>query len=118
MAQHNITGATGEDVAVEFLVSHKYKLLARNFRTKVGEVDIIARDGIQYVFVEVKTRSSSRFGTPSEAITPKKLLSLIKTAEYYLLVNKLGQNFRIDAVEVIMRNSEVESINQIKNITF
>ena len=117
MALHNITGKSGEDAAVNFLQNQKYKILLRNFKSKVGEVDIVAMDGDQVVFVEVKTRSSILFGTPSEAIGYHKLQSLIKAAEYYLLINRLDQNYRIDAIEVIMVDGTVKSINQIKNIT-
>ena len=117
MAVHNVTGKSGEDEVTEYLKKQKYQILARNFKSKLGEIDIVAKDGDQAVFVEVKTRSSMLFGAPSEAIGYKKLLSLIKASEYYLLINNLDQNYRIDAVEVIMVDGIVKSINQIKNIT-
>ena len=117
MALHNITGKSGEDAAVNFLQNQKYKILSRNFKSKVGEVDIVAKERDQVVFVEVKTRSNTLFGTPGEAIGYKKLISLIKTAQYYLMINNFSQNYRIDAVEVIMVDGQVKSINQIKNIT-
>ncbi len=116
MARHNLTGVIGEDFATDYLKKQKYKIIARNFKTKLGEIDIIAKENSQYVFVEVKTRSSHTFGTPAEAITPKKLLSLIRAGEYYLLINNLGQNYRIDAIEVDAKES-IFSINHIKNIT-
>lgn len=117
MAQHNLTGTSGEVIAAHYLKQQGYTLVETNFRSKLGEIDIVVEDGPQIVFVEVKTRSSTTFGVPSEAITPKKLHSLIQSAEYYLRINNLGQNYRIDAVEVIMQNSTVTSINHIKNIT-
>jgi putative endonuclease len=118
MALHNLIGASGEDIATEYVQKQGYTVLERNFRCKLGEIDIIAKDGAQMVFVEVKTRTSSLFGTPLEAITRKKLLSLVKSAEYYLLTNKLGQNYRIDAVEIVMRKGQLNEVNQVKNITF
>ena len=117
MAQHNITGRAGEEIALAFLIQQGYKFITTNFRSKVGELDIVAKNGTQIVFIEVKTRSSTAFGAPSKAITPKKLHSLIQTAEYFLRVNNLGQNYRIDAVEVLVKGSEVTSINHIKNVT-
>ncbi len=117
MALHNITGKSGEDIAANWIKDQGYTLVSRNFSSRLGEIDIIAKDGPQIVFIEVKTRSSTVFGAPASAITPKKLSSLIKTAEYYLLMNKIGRNYRIDAVEVIMKNGSVESIHHIKNIT-
>lgn len=117
MAIHNVTGKLGEQTAVNFLTQHGYKILATNFKSKLGEIDIVARDGKQTVFVEVKTRSGVVFGTPAEAIGYKKLLSIIRTAQYFLIKNKLDDYYRIDAVEVEVKGSEILSINQIKNIT-
>ncbi len=117
MARHNVIGSSGEKFAVDFLRQKNYSLITTNFRSKLGEVDIIAKERTQFVFVEVKTRSGTLFGTPAQAITPKKLKSLIKTAEYYLLVNNLARNYRIDAIEVVLFGQSVKSINHIKNIT-
>jgi putative endonuclease len=117
VARHNITGRTGEDLAAEYLKKNGYKILAINFRTKVGEIDIVAKERSQIVFVEVKTRSSHIFGTPAEAITPKKLHSLIQAGEYYLLKYKGLRNYRIDAIEVLMTDGKA-NISHIKNITF
>lgn len=117
MAKHTITGRVGETYAVSFLKEHKYTIVSTNFRSKFGEIDVIATDGDQLVFVEVKTRSSTVFGTPADAITPKKLRSVIKAAEYFILVNNHAQNYRIDAIEVFMNGNTISSINHIKNIT-
>ncbi len=117
MARHNVVGKSGEDYACEYLRSLRYKIILQNFKTKVGEIDIVAKERSQYVFVEVKTRSSHYFGTPAEAITPKKLLSLVRAGEYYLLTNNFGQNYRIDAIEVDVKDNGEYTINHIKNIT-
>ena len=96
MAQHNITGKSGEDAAVDFLKRQKYIILAKNYRTKIGELDIVAKEGGQIVFVEVKTRSNNNFGSPSEAITKKKLHSLIQAAEW---VVSQGKSMGIDRIK-------------------
>lgn len=78
------TGAKGEDTAVEFLLKRGLKILERNFRCPLGEVDIIAREGEKIVFVEVKTRRSSRFGEPKESVDEKKQRRLSLLALYFL----------------------------------
>lgn len=117
MAKHNITGSNGEKLAINYLRKLSYLILNSNFKTKLGEIDIVAKDGDQYVFVEVKTRSSIKFGTPAQAITHRKLLSLVKNSEYYLQIHNYERNYRIDAIEVTMSGEKVLSINHIKNIS-
>ena len=77
-------GRWGEETAARFLLSQGYTIVARNLRTPVGEIDIIARHGRNLVFVEVKTRRSLAFGTPQEAVGPTKQRQIIRTAQWYL----------------------------------
>ncbi|MDP3888914.1 MAG: YraN family protein, partial [bacterium] len=92
-------GNLGEDLAVNLLQSKGYKILCRNFHSKLGEIDIVAQDCNVLVFVEVKTRWSKEFGLPEEAITPRKIRLIIKTGQYYQLLNpKTPEALRIDAV--------------------
>lgn len=105
-------GDKGEDRAEEYLKSLGYEIFERNFRTRFGEIDIIARDGEALCFVEVKTKSNSQFGSPAEMITPKKLEKIIRTAKHYLQEKELSVDCRIDAVLV-----EGEDIEVMKNIT-
>lgn len=110
-------GKSGERYAEEYLKSQNYAIIARNFRSKLGEIDIIARHQDTVVFIEVKTRTTLSYGLPAEAIRQKKLHSLIKTSQLFLKLNKrLGDNIRYDAVEVFLREGRPE-INHIKNIT-
>lgn len=113
------TGEIGEDAAVAFLVSKKYKILDRNFKIRYGELDIIAIHKNTLVFVEVKTRRSGFFGSPLEAITFWKLRSIRKAALYYKMVNKhLPEQLRMDAISVLLRfDDTVESIQHVENIT-
>ncbi|MBI2031107.1 MAG: YraN family protein [Candidatus Levybacteria bacterium] len=115
----NKTARLGEEKACEFLKKNGYKIIERNFRKGYGEIDIIALDGDILVFIEVKTRSSDKFGEPLEAITYFKHKSLIKTAYFYKRVNpKLPESLRIDAVCVKITNGhEVGSIELVKNIS-
>ena len=65
-------GAWGEDLALRYLIKHGYRLVERNYRTRRGEIDLIVRKEEALVFVEVKLRSSTSFGDPLEAVTPRK----------------------------------------------
>ena len=82
-------GKTGEDRAVEELERRGYAVLARRYRTKHGEIDIVARDGDTTVFVEVKARATAEFGTAAEAVTRRKQLQLASMARDYLARNQL-----------------------------
>ncbi len=100
MSKHNQKiGRWGEQVAAEYLQNKGYELVDRNVRTPYGEIDLIhRRDGI-LVFVEVKTRTSSRYGYPEESITPRKQQHMFDSAEHYAQENKL-EHWRIDAISI------------------
>lgn len=115
-------GIIGEKAAVNYLEKIGYKILEKNYKIRYGEIDIIAVDSSRektLVFVEVKTRTGLEFGTPLESITPWKLRSVVKTAQFYAISHKnLPQLLRIDAIAVILdRNFEIESLEHVKNIT-
>jgi putative endonuclease len=82
-------GKTGEDLAVAELDRLGYAVLARRYRSKHGEIDIVARDGETTVFVEVKARATAEFGTAAEAVTRRKQLQLASMARDYLARNQL-----------------------------
>jgi len=117
------TAKLGEDKACNFLRENGFKIIERNFRKGYGEIDIIAIGSTSkekmLVFFEVKTRKSNSFGSPLEAITPWKLKSLIRTAQFYKLIRpNLPDAMRIDAVSVnLSTNNEVQNIELIKNIS-
>ena len=89
-SQHCALGRTGEDLACDELRRRGYAILDRRYRTRSGELDIIARDGRTLVFVEVKTRGSSRFGTPLEAVTAAKRRQVVAMAADYLARRRPG----------------------------
>ena len=78
-------GKSGEDAAIDYLKKKKYKIVDKGFRFLRGEIDIIAYDGETLVFVEVKTRKSTRFSQPEESVTPAKRKQLRRVAQGYLL---------------------------------
>jgi putative endonuclease len=82
--RHLVLGESGEDLACAALERRGYAILERRYRTRIGEIDIVARDGDVLVFVEVKTRRSSRFGQPTEAVTVAKRRRVALMAADYL----------------------------------
>ena len=114
----NPTARLGEDKACEYLKKLGFKILEINYRKNYGEIDIIAIEKDVLAFIEVKTRTSNLFGSPLEAITPWKLRSLIKTAQYYKMTHRnLPESLRIDAVSVILNGDKIESIDLMRNIS-
>ncbi len=92
-------GALGEEAAVKALRKNGYKILERNFRTKTGEIDIIAKDKEYTCFVEVKLRKTNCFGSPADAINEQKRRRIISAAKYYAVKNGLYESpLRFDAV--------------------
>lgn len=79
-----LLGRAGEGEAVHYLEANGYRILHRNLRAKFGEIDVVARDGPALCFVEIKARSSTRFGFPEEAVTFSKRRKLLKLAAWYL----------------------------------
>ena len=109
-------GNTGEDLATEYLEKQGYIIIERNFYCKQGEIDIIAKDKNEIVFIEVKSRTNLVFGLPSEAVTKQKIKHLCRTARYFLYKNKMFNEFiRFDVVEILIKNGKF-NINHIKQI--
>lgn len=116
MKVSNPIAKLGEEKASKYLTNKGYKIIERNFRVGYGEIDIIAIKNNILIFVEVKTRTSIKFGTPVESITRNKIKSLKKTCEFYkLLKPNLPEQMRIDAVSVLLKNSGIE-IEHLENI--
>lgn len=107
-------GDYGEKVAEKILIKKGYKILERKFRSRMGEIDLIARDGETLIFVEVKSRLNNKFGRPEEAVTPWKLSHIQKTAEYFCLINKIkNAKMRIEVVAIQYKEGQLESIRII-----
>lgn len=111
-------GALGEEAAARHLAESGMTLLDRNFRAgKIGEIDLIARDKDYWCFIEVKTRSGDRYGTPIEAVFPKKQQAIIRVAQIYLNLHHLRDvPIRFDVVEVFLgKNYQVSKMEHVKN---
>lgn len=113
--RHEI-GKLGEDLACKYLQDKGYKILERNFETRQGEIDIIALDKSEIVFIEVKTRSNISYGKPAEAVNEIKQNHLIKTIEYYIYSRHLENEFiRIDIIEIYLWKNKYR-VNHIKQV--
>lgn len=94
-------GEKGEDSACDFLKKSGFEIVARNFRFKRNEVDVIAKDkNGTLVFVEVKAKSSTQFGHPEEAVDAKKAARIIEAAEHYIFENDWQGNIRFDVIAI------------------
>ena len=107
------TGKYGEDVASDFLTKNGYKIIEKNFKySKIAEIDIIALKNNILHFVEVKTRTTSDFGNPLEAVNKTKLNSIYKAACFY--INKNGyKKFQIDVIGIILKDNSIQFIENI-----
>jgi len=109
------TGQTGEDLAVCYLENQGYTIVERNYRMRMGEIDIIARDGESLVFVEVKTRRSSRFGSPFEAVDFRKQQQVSRVALAFMTRNRCEEMpVRFDVIGVHLERPSPR-IELIKN---
>jgi putative endonuclease len=94
-------GRWGEQLAAQYLESHGYKVLDRNWRCRRGEIDLVAKEGDVLVFVEVKTRRGRDYGTPEEALTRYKVKRLLELGQRYMLERDLEDvEWRVDLVAV------------------
>jgi putative endonuclease len=117
-------GKLGEKLAVKLLQKKGLKILEKNFRSKVGEIDIIALESSKeptLVFIEVKARWTKEYGPPEEAVTPRKIRSIIKTGQYYSHLHpELPKALRVDVVSIDFTQAhppETAKVRLIKNVT-
>jgi putative endonuclease len=117
MPSRRETGEWGEALAAKHLIAHGYTVLARNWRHGRGEIDIVARQGDVFVFVEVRTRHGDARGMPEETLTPRKRAVLIATATAYMdieatVIGAAGNEWRIDVIAV-----ELDARNAVRRLT-
>ena len=113
-------GALGENLAEALLRKRGYKILEKNFRSRFGEIDIVAQDLETLVFVEVKTRWNRQFGSPEESVGPHKIRLIEKTGQYFRLTHPgLPEAERIDVVAIEMEeDGKIIREELIKNAAF
>ena len=108
-------GARGEELAVRYLKNRGYRILERNYRVKLGEIDIIAEQGGDLVFIEVKTRSDSLFGSPFDSVTVPKQKQLAKVAlEYMSQCGCHNRPARFDVVGVQLKAANAAQLQDAK----
>ena len=109
-------GTQGERIAASHLESLGLVVEGRNYRTRFGEIDLVAREGEDTVFVEVRTKRSTAYGTPEESLTPRKQARLIHAAEEYLAERGLaGASWRIDLVAITLQPDGPAHISHIES---
>lgn len=113
-------GRRGEEEAVNFLRSCRYKIVEQNFRCQYGEIDIIAVDrkgeGAPVVFIEVKARTSERYGTAAEAVGARKQRHIIDASHAYIELKRLGDPYvRYDVITVMLGIDKKCSVEHFKN---
>jgi putative endonuclease len=101
-------GQKGEELAVKFLKKKGYRIIRQNYKTPVGEIDIIAKDKDTIVFVEVKTRESMEFGYPFEAVNSTKRRKIANVAKLYIKKFKEIPRCRFDVVSVYYEDGKLE----------
>jgi len=102
-------GKIGEDLATSYLKSHNFSILEKNFRSRFGEIDIIAAKENCLYFVEVKTRSNTNHGQPYEAVDKRKISHIRRMAGYYLLQKKIeGYKLKIAVFSILIEGENQE----------
>ena len=107
-------GINGEDIASAYLKELGYQIIERNFSCRQGEIDIIAKNKNEFIFVEVKTRTSKKIGNPAESVDNYKKKHLLNAVKFYIYLKRLYCYFiRIDVIEVYINKDKID-INHIK----
>ena len=118
MAQHNILGRQGEDLAADFLQKKGYSIIVRNWKLNDLEVDIIAKDGEEVVFVEVKTRDENFLYSPESAVNRRKQSNIINAARFYIARFKRTEEARLDVITVLHKNGVITDVKHYERAYF
>jgi putative endonuclease len=117
MASHLEIGKEGEKLAEVYLAERGYQMLQRNWRHGRYEIDLVATKAGMLRFVEVKFRSCNQFGNPEEAVTKKKIKSLLQAVEQYLYLNPQHEDFRLDVLSIIQHSPDDTEYFLIEDVT-
>ncbi len=108
-------GLVGEDLAAFHLKSNNYSILERNYSNKLGEIDIIASFQDELIFIEVKTRTNTKFGDPAEAVTITKQKQVIKVAQQYIAKHDFYDKcIRFDVIAILIITDQEPQLNHIQ----
>jgi putative endonuclease len=116
-----LLGASGEEIAVDYLISQGYVVFDRNWRSKSGEIDIVASEKFnsqdELIFIEVKTRSSRDYGDPIEAISATKYLRMYRLALEWLSENSASRElWRLDVISIVISRTQEIEIDHVKRV--
>ena len=104
-------GRLGEEIALKYIISKGGTIVEKNYRTKMGETDLIAKMNGELVFIEVKSRSNINYGYPCEAVNYKKKRKITNVAKYYILDNSLEDiSVRFDVIEIYLTDKKINHI--------
>ena len=116
MAAHNELGKWGEDKASEFLQLNGYQIIERDWKSGRRDIDIVATNGTEVVFVEVKTRRNCLYGNPEEAVDYRKLQSLRLAINHYIKYRHINCDVRFDIISVVGTVGQEPKIDHIKGV--
>lgn len=114
MAEKHILGKKGEKIAEDYFIKNSYTILEKNWRHLKAEIDLIVEKGEFIVFVEVKTRSSIKFGDPESFVSSKQQKMIINAANEYILINNIEHEARFDIISIVT-NNKLEDIKHIED---
>jgi putative endonuclease len=116
VAKRQFLGRWGESETARYLTEKGIEIIAQNVRTPYGEVDLIGRQGVELIFIEVKTRTTGLYGPPENAITRKKILHMVDSARYYLQEHpEYEDHWRIDVAAVVKTSDGDIQIEYFEN---
>ncbi|MFM8353136.1 MAG: YraN family protein [Actinomycetales bacterium] len=117
MKAKDALGKAGEDLAARYLVAHGMQILDRNWRCRLGEIDLVARDGETIVICEVKTRSGAGYDGPLAAITPLRLQRLERLAHLWLDAHQMRQSWvRLDGIGIVQGSLSGPQIQHVQGL--
>ncbi|MFA6255368.1 MAG: YraN family protein [Patescibacteria group bacterium] len=110
-------GQLGERLAAEYLTKKGYQIIAKNYSTRGGEIDLICQKDKVIHFIEVKTRTNQKFGWPEEAVTDEKLEKIIMASEKYCQEYDLNSEWQIDIISILINQAtRIAELRHLKNI--
>lgn len=114
--RRRLLGQSGEAIASKHVKKNGYKIVEKNFRCRFGEIDIIARDGSCLVFIEVKTRTSDRFGPPAASVDSRKQRQICRVTNFYLTKHNIEDcDIRFDVVAITLTKNKQPEVEIITN---